>query len=239
MPSRLSPPDTPPTNNHHHSLHTPLPLILTGSLALTGALLIIITILLYRKLSRNRTAPSDLAPATSPQHYQCRRFSYSQLRRATNSFSDSSQLGHGGFGTVYRADLPSGTSLAVKVMDSSAGSLQGEREFHNELSLSSHLISSPHVVSLLGFSSDRRNRRLVLVYELMENRSLQDALLGLRCEELMDWRKRFEIATDVAKGMEFLHHCCDPPIIHGDVKPSNVFWMLVSGQRSEISVSRG
>ncbi|XP_013630994.1 PREDICTED: receptor-like serine/threonine-protein kinase At2g45590 [Brassica oleracea var. oleracea] len=211
MPSRPSPPV-------HNRLQT-LPVILTGSLALTGALLVLLTILLYRKLSRNRTAPSD----ASPQHYQCRRFSYSQLRRATNSFSDSSQLGHGGFGTVYKADLPSGVSLAVKVMDSSAGALQGEREFHNELSLSSRLASSPHVVSLLGFSSDRRNRRLVLVYELMPNRSLQEALLGaLKCEELMDWRKRFEIATDVAKGIEFLHHRCDPPIIHGDVKPSNV-----------------
>ncbi|CDY27370.1 BnaC04g50350D [Brassica napus] len=211
MPSRPSPPV-------HNRLQT-LPVILTGSLALTGALLVLLTILLYRKLSRNRTAPSD----ASPQHYQCRRFSYSQLRRATNSFSDSSQLGHGGFGTVYKADLPSGVSLAVKVMDSSAGALQGEREFHNELSLSSRLASSPNVVSLLGFSSDRRNRRLVLVYELMPNRSLQEALLGpLKCEELMDWRKRFEIATDVAKGIEFLHHRCDPPIIHGDVKPSNV-----------------
>ncbi|KAG2284945.1 hypothetical protein Bca4012_034614 [Brassica carinata] len=211
MPSRPSPPV--------HNRFQTLPVILTGSLALTGALLVLLTILLYRKLSRNRTAPSD----ASPQHYQCRRFSYSQLRRATNSFSDSSQLGHGGFGTVYKADLPSGVSLAVKVMDSSAGALQGEREFHNELSLSSRLASSPHVVSLLGFSSDRRSRRLVLVYELMPNRSLQEALLGpLKCEELMDWRKRFEIATDVAKGIEFLHHRCDPPIIHGDVKPSNV-----------------
>ncbi|KAG2309663.1 hypothetical protein Bca4012_081288 [Brassica carinata] len=232
MPSRLSPPDTPPTVINNHRLNT-LPLILTGSLTLTGALLIILTILLYRKLSRNRTAPSDLVPNSSPQHYQCRRFSYTQLRRATHSFSDSSQLGHGGFGTVYRADLPSGTSLAVKVMDSSAGSLQGEREFHNELSLSSRLVTSPHVVSLLGFSSDRRNRRLVLVYELMENRSLQEALLGSRCEEeLMDWRKRFEIATDVARGIEFLHHCCDPPIIHGDVKPSNV--LLDSGFKAKI-----
>ncbi|KAF8088282.1 hypothetical protein N665_0546s0014 [Sinapis alba] len=229
MPSRHSPPDTPPTViNTHHTL----PLILAATLTLTGgALLILLTILLYRKLSRNRTAPSDLV-SNSPQHYQCRRFSHTQLRRATNSFSESTQLGHGGFGTVYKADLPSGASLAVKVMDSSAGSLQGEREFHNELSLSSRLMNSPHVVSLLGFSSDRRNRRLILVYELMANRSLQEALLGLKCEELMDWNKRFEIATDVAKGIEFLHHCCDPPIIHGDVKPSNI--LLDSGFKAKI-----
>nr|KYP76959.1 Receptor-like protein kinase HAIKU2 [Cajanus cajan] len=71
----------------------------------------------------------------------------------------------------------------------SPGSLQGEREFHNELNLCSNL-KSPFVISLLGFSSDRRGRKLVLVYELMPNRSLQDALLDRRCPELMDWGKR-------------------------------------------------
>ncbi|AEC10574.1 Protein kinase superfamily protein [Arabidopsis thaliana] len=229
MPSRLSPPDIPPlqptptVSDGHHRFQT-LPLIIAGSLTLTGVLLILVTLLIYRRLYRNRTAPSDLiSNSKSPQHYQCRRFSYSQLRRATNSFSESTHLGHGGFGSVYKADFPSGgDSLAVKVMDTSAGSLQGEREFHNELSLSSHLIGSPHVVSLLGFSSDRRGRKLILVYELMANRSLQDALLDRKCVELMDWNKRFEIATDIAKGIEFLHHCCDPIIIHGDIKPSNI-----------------
>ncbi|KAL1195071.1 Receptor-like serine/threonine-protein kinase [Cardamine amara subsp. amara] len=221
MPSRQPDISPPSVSDGHHRFQT-LPLILAGSLTLTGVLLILFTILLYQKLYRNRTAPSDLI-SKSPQHYQCRRFSYSQLRRATNSFSESTQLGHGGFGYVYKADFPTGgDSLAVKVMDSSAGSLQGEREFHNELSLASHLIGSPRVVSLLGFSSDRRGRRLILVYELMANRSLQDALLDRKCEELMDWNKRFEIATDIAKGIEFLHHCCDPIIIHGDIKPSNI-----------------
>lgn len=224
MPSRQ--PDFPPTptvSDGHHHFQT-LPLIIAGSLTLTGVLLILFTLLIYRRLYRNRTAPSDLiSNSKSPQQYQCRRFSFSQLRRATNSFSESTQLGHGGFGSVYKADFPSGgDSLAVKVMNTSAGSLQGEREFHNELSLSSHLIGSPHVVSLLGFSSDRRGRKLILVYELMANRSLQDALLDRKCEELMDWNKRFEIATDIAKGIEFLHHCCDPIIIHGDIKPSNI-----------------
>ncbi|XP_010506523.1 PREDICTED: receptor-like serine/threonine-protein kinase At2g45590 [Camelina sativa] len=227
MPSRHSPPPLPPTttSNHGHHRFQTLPLIIAGSLTLTGVLLILVTLLLYRRLYKNRTAPSDLiSNSKSPQHYQCRRFSYSQLRRATNSFSHSTHLGQGGFGSVYKADFPNGggDSLAVKVMDTSAGSLQGEREFHNELSLSSHLIGSPHIVSLLGFSSDRRGRRLILVYELMANRSLQDALLDRKCEELMDWNKRFEIATDIAKGIEFLHHSCDPIIIHGDVKPSNI-----------------
>lgn len=103
----------------------------------------------------------------------------------------------------------------------SPGSIQGEREFHNELSLCSNL-RSPFILSLLGYSSDRSGRKLVLVYELMSNRSLQDALLDRRCSELMCWSNRFDVAVSVAKGLEYLHHNCHPPVIHGDIKPSNV-----------------
>lgn len=103
----------------------------------------------------------------------------------------------------------------------SPGSIQGEREFHNELSLCSNL-RSPFILSLLGYSSDRSGRKLVLVYELMSNRSLQDALLDRRCDELMVWSNRFDVVVSVAKGLEYLHHECNPPVIHGDIKPSNV-----------------
>lgn len=104
-------------------------------------------------------------------------------------------------------------------MDS--GSLQGEREFQNELFLAGR-IDSKYIVSVLGFSSNPRRRRMLLVYELMANGSLQDCLLHRKCTELKDWNRRFSIALDIAKGLEYLHHFCDPPIVHGDIKPSNV-----------------
>lgn len=104
-------------------------------------------------------------------------------------------------------------------MDS--GSLQGEREFQNELFLAGKTDSN-HIVSVIGFSSDPRRRRMLLVYELMANGSLQDCLLHRKCIQLKDWRKRFLIALDIARGLEYLHHFCDPPIIHGDIKPSNI-----------------
>lgn len=167
---------------------------------------------LYRKLSRCRTAPSDLKPP------HC--FSYSALRRATASFSASRKLGQGGFGSVYSGALPSGADVAVKLMD--AGSLQGEREFQNELSLAPKINGSDRIVTLLGFCSDRRRHRLLLVYELMPNGSLQDALLDRNCPELAIWIRRLSIALDIARGLEFLHTVCDPPIIHGDIKPSNI-----------------
>ncbi|XP_043718325.1 receptor-like serine/threonine-protein kinase At2g45590 [Telopea speciosissima] len=206
-----SPPPSPrePVQTHNHR-HRSSNLILPVAGCAAALSILFFIAVLYRKLSRNRTVPADLKPP--------HRFSYKVLRRATSSFSSSNRLGQGGFGSVYRGTLPSGQEIAVKIMDS--GSLQGEREFQNELSLAGK-IDCDHVVSLLGFSCNRKRRRL-LVYELMHNRSLQDALLDRKCPELMEWKKRLAVAIDIAKGLEFLHTVCDPPVIHGDIKPSNI-----------------
>ncbi|CBI38812.3 unnamed protein product, partial [Vitis vinifera] len=169
MPSRqppFSPAPSPVTHRHRPNL---VPPVVGGTVALS--LLAFLVVILYRKLSRSRTVPADLKPP--------HRFSYSLLRRATSSFSPSNRLGQGGFGSVYKGVLPSGQEVAVKLMDS--GSLQGEREFNNELSLAGKVVDCEYVVRIQGFSSDRRRRRLVLVYELMTNRSLQDALLDRKC----------------------------------------------------------
>ncbi|XP_008791243.1 receptor-like serine/threonine-protein kinase At2g45590 isoform X2 [Phoenix dactylifera] len=262
MPSRLPPmPADPPDPSaallpHYH--HRPRPTILVPVVFAAAALTaIVLAVLLYRRLARGRaapTVPADLKPAPTST---LRRFSYSQLRRATASFSPSHKLGQGGFGPVFRGALPSGEEIAVKLMDS--GSLQGEREFQNELALAGKMLAmgpSPDrgwVVAPLGYcSSDEKRlrrrwwrrwreadveeevvveasavvggtgRRVLLVYELMHNGSLQDALLDRRCPELMDWGRRFSVALDIARGLQFLHTGCDPPVIHGDIKPSNI-----------------
>ncbi|XP_052191875.1 receptor-like serine/threonine-protein kinase At2g45590 [Diospyros lotus] len=216
IPSAIAPPPEPPLHrpHHHHRAHVNLiSPIVAGTLTLAC---LIFLVAIYRKLSKKRTAPADLKPP--------HRFSYALLRRATASFSAANRIGQGGFGSVYKGTLPSGQDIAVKLMDA-AGSLQGEREYHNELSLASKIECRDDVVSILGFSSDkrsRRGRRLLLVYEYMQNGSLQDALLDRKCPELMDWKKRFAIATNIARAIQYLHCSCTPPIVHGDIKPSNV-----------------
>ncbi|KAE8022452.1 hypothetical protein FH972_008250 [Carpinus fangiana] len=213
MPGRQIPPSQSPFPSP-----APTPSPTTQSLLVAAFAIFSILVILYRKIigrkltSSTATAPSDSRP---PPH----RFSYSALRRATHSFSQ--RLGQGGFGPVFSGSLDRTppVPIAVKAMDS--GSLQGEREFHNELFFASKL-HSPNLVPVLGFSSDRKRRRMLLVYELMHNGNLQDALLrGKRPPELLDWKRRFAVALDIARGLEYLHGL-DPPVIHSDIKPSNI-----------------
>ncbi|CAH9059635.1 unnamed protein product [Cuscuta epithymum] len=224
MPSRdfpSSPPPPPPLRPQvvHGQTHRLVPLLAVGIAAATSVLLIFT--FCCRKFSGKRPIPS---PADTVQSKPPHRFSYAALRRATSNFDPSLRLGQGGFGSVYRGALKvSGfqpdVPVAVKVMD--AGSLQGEREFQNELFFAGKL-DSDHIVPIIGFSSDQKCCRMVLVYDLMANGSLQDCLLHRKCSELKIWKNRFTVALDIAKGLEYLHHSCDPSVIHGDIKPSNI-----------------
>ncbi|RDX78088.1 Receptor-like serine/threonine-protein kinase, partial [Mucuna pruriens] len=200
MPSRqVSTSATPP--NHRG---------LTPVFASTASACSLFFLILLCLRKRKRTTPSSDSDSNPPHP-----FSYPVLRRATNSFS--TRLGHGGFGSVFSGTL-AGEPVAVKVMD--AASLQGEREFHNEVFFASRL-RSPLVVPAIGFSSDPKRRRFVLVYELMQNGNLHDALLRNKSPHLTPWKNRFSVILDVARAVHYLHSL-DPPVVHGDVKPSNI-----------------
>ncbi|KAJ0263297.1 Receptor-like serine/threonine-protein kinase [Hirschfeldia incana] len=233
MPSRaISPlsPVAPPPSSHHHD-RTTRKLTVAGAGA--GFSLFVTLSVCFCKFSRKRPPPppGDSPSSSNPP----REFSYSTLRRATASFSPANRLGQGGFGAVFRGTLSTGENVAVKVMDS--GSLQGEAEFQNELFFAAKL-DSPHVVPVVGFSHDKKRRRLVLVYRLMDNGNLQDALLHRRCPELMDWKKRFLVAVNVAEGIEHLHGL-ERPVIHGDIKPSNVLLdKLFSAKIADFGLAR-
>ncbi|XP_010693649.2 receptor-like serine/threonine-protein kinase At4g25390 [Beta vulgaris subsp. vulgaris] len=212
---------SPPQHHHHHHHITPSHLLppLLGAI-LTFSLLLLSVSFFRRFFHRLKPTSSSLSSSSNLP----RRFSFSHLRRITSNFSPSRRLGQGGFGSVFSGSLSLSrnreVAVAVKLLDS--GSLQGEREFQNELLIANKLVESDRVVKLLGFASSRRRRRMCLVYELMVNGNLQDCLLHKKCEELMEWSHRFRVAVEVAQGLAFLHHHCDPPIIHGDVKPSNI-----------------
>ncbi|CAA2986763.1 probable receptor kinase At1g80640 [Olea europaea subsp. europaea] len=142
---------------------------------------------------------------------------FKMLESATNNFSESEILGVGGFGCVYKAKLEMNLSVAVKRLH--GGTSDAIREFENEVELLSN-IQHPNIISLLGCSIHAEIR--LLVFELMQNGSLETQLHGTSRGSALNWHLRMKIALDVARGLEYLHEHCHPPIIHRDLKSSNI-----------------
>ncbi|KAK2645677.1 hypothetical protein Ddye_020872 [Dipteronia dyeriana] len=143
-------------------------------------------------------------------------FSYEELARATDGFSEANLLGQGGFGYVHRGVLPNGKEVAVKQLK--AGSGQGEREFQAEVEIISR-VHHKHLVSLVGYCIAGVQR--MLVYEFVPNNTMEFHLHGKE-QPTMDWPTRLRIALGSAKGLAYLHEDCHPKIIHRDIKAANI-----------------
>ncbi|XP_059661661.1 cysteine-rich receptor-like protein kinase 44 [Cornus florida] len=144
-------------------------------------------------------------------------FQLLSLQIATNFFSDTNQLGHGGFGPVYKGLLPTGQVVAVKKL--SLNSRQGLKEFINEVKL---LLKIQHknLVTLLGCCAEGPEK--MLVYEYLPNKSLDYFLFDKKKSPSLDWSKRYRIITGVARGLLYLHEEAPERIIHRDIKASNI-----------------
>ncbi|KAK4377490.1 hypothetical protein RND71_003786 [Anisodus tanguticus] len=147
-----------------------------------------------------------------------RLFSYNSLRSATANFHPSNKIGGGGFGVVYKGVLRDGRPVAIKCL--SAESKQGTSELLTEINIISNT-RHPNLVQLIGCCVEDGNR--ILVYEYLENNSLSSALLGSKGKRvLLNWPKRAAICLGTASGLAFLHEEAEPPIVHRDIKASNV-----------------
>ncbi|KAJ4785784.1 Kinase superfamily protein [Rhynchospora pubera] len=146
-------------------------------------------------------------------------FTFRELVAATRNFRPECFIGEGGFGPVYRGRIGStGQLVAVKQLDRNG--LQGNREFLVEVLMLS-LLHHSNLVNLIGYCAEGEQR--LLVYEYMAFGSLEDHLLDLPPEkEALDWPTRMKIAAGAAKGLEYLHHRADPPVIYRDFKSSNI-----------------
>nr|XP_015634954.1 probable LRR receptor-like serine/threonine-protein kinase At1g56130 isoform X3 [Oryza sativa Japonica Group] len=136
-------------------------------------------------------------------------FSYGELRSATENFSSSNRLGEGGYGAVYKGKLMDGRIVAVKQL--SQTSHQGKKQFATEIETISR-VQHRNLVKLYGCCLEGNNP--LLVYEYMENGSLDKALFG--------WPARFEICLGIARGLAYLHEESSIRVVHRDIKASNV-----------------
>jgi len=147
------------------------------------------------------------------------RFSSEQLAACTRNYS--SELGSGGFGVVYKGDLPNGLPVAVKVLKVSMNK-KVQEAFMAEIGTIGRTYHV-HLVRLYGFCFDRDTK--ALVYEFLEKGSLEKYLYGGDEEGTaprLEWRTLHSIAVGTAKGIRYLHEECQQRIVHYDIKPANI-----------------
>ncbi|KZV41105.1 receptor protein kinase [Dorcoceras hygrometricum] len=151
---------------------------------------------------------------------RAQKFTYEELEKAADGFKEEALVGKGSFSCVFKGVLKDGTVVAVKRAILSPD-MKNSKEFHTELDLLSRL-NHAHLLNLLGYCEDGGER--LLVYEFMANGSLHQHLHGKNQElkEQLDWVRRVTIAVQAARGIEYLHGYACPPVIHRDIKSSNI-----------------
>ncbi|KAL1216476.1 Cysteine-rich receptor-like protein kinase 3 [Cardamine amara subsp. amara] len=144
-------------------------------------------------------------------------FSYENLEKATDYFSDKNKLGQGGSGSVYKGVLSNGKTVAVKRLF--FNTKQWVDHFFNEVNLISQ-VNHKNLVKLLGCSIT--GPESLLVYEYIANQSLHDYFFVRKDVPPLNWAKRFKILLGTAEGMAYLHEESNLRIIHRDIKLSNI-----------------
>uniref|UniRef100_A0A5B7A099 non-specific serine/threonine protein kinase n=1 Tax=Davidia involucrata TaxID=16924 RepID=A0A5B7A099_DAVIN len=165
---------------------------------------------------------------TSSKHAdRAEEFTFSDLVAATNHFSLENKIGAGSFGVVFKGKLMDGREVAIKRGETGSKTKklqEKESAFDSELAFLSRL-HHKHLVRLVGYCEERDER--LLVYEYMKNGALYDHLHDKNNVEksssvLNSWKMRIKISLDAARGIEYLHSYAVPPIIHRDIKSSNI-----------------
>ncbi|KAJ6807338.1 receptor-like protein kinase HAIKU2 [Iris pallida] len=225
-----------PCSNSSSSSSRIIRLVVTCLLAVFALLLCLMGLFLLKK------RPSGRDPK-SPVSWDVKSFRVLSFdeQEIIKSISEDNIIGKGGSGNVYRVDLGVGSTVAVKqILHPSTDTITSKttaamlpvrrsgsvrslsREFEAEVNT---LSSIRHVNVVKLYCSITSEDSSLLVYEYMPNGSLWDRIHSAAAGEKklgLDWETRREIAVGAAKGLEYLHHGCDRPILHRDVKSSNI-----------------
>ncbi|KAG6733033.1 hypothetical protein I3842_01G206900 [Carya illinoinensis] len=182
--------------------------------AIASILLILALLLLLircRKGKKKPTTETDSLPLAT-----WRRFSYHELAKATQGFSESNLLGTGSFGSVYKGTLSDGTIVAVKVFNTQ---LEGAfKSFDAECEVLCE-IRHRNLIKVISSCSNGLDFGALLL-EYMPHGSLEKCLYSHNCG--LNIPQRLNIMTDVASALEYLHHSLSTPIVHCDLKPNNI-----------------
>ncbi|KAK3007139.1 hypothetical protein RJ639_016696 [Escallonia herrerae] len=165
-----------------------------------------------RKRARERAEMEDWE-----LEYWPHRITYQEIENATKNFSDENVIGVGGNGKVYKG-LLGGVEVAVKRI--SHDNNEGVREFLAEVSSLGRL-KHRSLVGLRGWCKKDRGS-LIVVYDYMENGSLEKRVFECDENEVLSCEERIRVLKDVASGLLYLHEGWEAKVLHRDIKASNV-----------------
>ncbi|KAI3447937.1 hypothetical protein Pfo_004602 [Paulownia fortunei] len=171
------------------------------------------------RLASQQELQKDLEHILVKNSAGCEVFSHDVLKISTSEFSSGNLIGKGGCNLVYKGILPEGKPVAVKILESSKDS---RKEFSQEVDIMTTL-KHKRITPLLGICI--KDNELISVYDFLSKGNLEENLhrAGNRKENsILPWEVRFQIAVGIAEALNYLHNECLKPVIHRDVKSSNI-----------------
>ncbi|KAM3372871.1 hypothetical protein ACQJBY_019661 [Aegilops geniculata] len=189
--------------------------VIAAVIAGFAMLLLSLSFLIWRKFQRRRM---EVAMFDDIMRGECPTYLLETIRAATDGFRPENEIGRGGFGIVYKGQMPDGQEVAVKRL-SAENRVQGLKEFKNEVDLIAKL-QHRNLVRLLGCCIHCSDR--ILVYEYMSNKSLDNFIFDPRRRATLSWKARMDIILGVARGLVYLHQDSRHTMIHRDLKAANV-----------------
>ncbi|XP_057456400.1 probable LRR receptor-like serine/threonine-protein kinase At2g16250 [Lotus japonicus] len=206
-----------------------------GGVGLIAVLLLLVLLLLcIRRRSNTNQRGNGVGPAppgSSPPHPGVPinysnvgdSFTYHQLLQATGEFKDENLIKHGHTGDLFNGVLENGIHVVIKRIDIRSTKKDDdllELDFFNK-------VSHPRFVPLLGHYLENENEKF-LVYKHMPNMDLSNSLYYKKTQseddtlKSLDWITRLKIAIGAAEALSYLHHECNPPIVHRDIQASSI-----------------
>ncbi|KAL1805539.1 hypothetical protein ACET3Z_028607 [Daucus carota] len=192
-------------------------------LPILAAAAVCFLIALYMVLKTKKTKVNVKCPDL--QNGKPEMISYHKLREATRHFDEENLIGSGSFGTVYKGYLEGNIQVAVKVLNIETSGYW--KSFVSECKALRNVRHRNLVKLITSCSSlDMKNMDfLALVYEFLSNGSLADWISGKRKHpngQGLSFLEKLNISIDVAGALNYLHHECEVPIVHCDLKPDNI-----------------
>ncbi|KAL5173918.1 Receptor-like protein kinase HSL1 [Glycine soja] len=189
------------------------------SLVIVALLLILLLSLLFIRFNRKRK--HGLVNSWKLISFERLNFTESSI---VSSMTEQNIIGSGGYGIVYRIDVGSGYVAVKKIWNNRKLEKKLENSFRAEVRILSN-IRHTSIVRLMCCISNEDS--MLLVYEYLENHSLDKWLhkkvkSGSVSKVVLDWPKRLKIAIGIAQGLSYMHHDCSPPVVHRDIKTSNI-----------------